>query len=318
MASLASAGRAAAGRLSLSVNIGRQWSKPETQPQKPVPVGNVSLNAVIPTWCETDIIAAAVANAFAQGCDRVFVVDNDSPDDTTAEAKQAGAEIARVYHTEFSDDVRKMSEIGDVVRNVSSESGAEHVWWLLCDADEFAHGPNGLTIAEYVSRLDRRFRVVGARVFNHFPSSEPAYVRGRHPLDLQPLCQEVRIAWCSLRHWKHPLIRWDRDGVPISPRGGFHRVDSAIRVIEPSPGVFVHHFQYREREFTMERLRRLCEDRADQRPRSALQESRQAQNFGARWRYASLDDVYANRWAQVPRPALNGYTWGVQPRHWNE
>jgi hypothetical protein len=50
----------------------------------------VGLYAIVVTWMEADVIAATVANALAQGCDRVLLVDNDSPDDTVARAVAAG------------------------------------------------------------------------------------------------------------------------------------------------------------------------------------------------------------------------------------
>ena len=43
---------------------------------------NTALYAIICTWNEEDIIASTVRHAFAQGCDKVFVVDNGSTDAT--------------------------------------------------------------------------------------------------------------------------------------------------------------------------------------------------------------------------------------------
>jgi hypothetical protein len=310
--------RETAGHVSMSLNVGRRWSRAERQPETPVSLDKLSLNAIIPTWCEEDIIASTVANAFTQGCQRVFIVDNDSPDGTTAEARKAGAEIACVYHTEYWLESRKRAEIVEVMQAAWRDSGADHVWWMLCDADEFPHGPQGLTIAEYLSTLDRRFRVVGARVFNHFPSGEPANVPGRHPLEFQPLCQEVRVAWCSLRHWKHPLIRWDADGIPIWPKFGFHSVEANARVIEPVEGIYLHHFQYRERDATVERLRNLCGARGEEPARSSVIDSWGRVGSDAQARYANLEDLYAGRWTQVERPTVWGRKRGVQPRPWKD
>ena len=57
---------------------------------------------------------------------------------------------------------------------MSEADGHAHIWWLWLDADEFPHGPRGLTVREYLETLDRRYRIVGARFINHFPSGEPA------------------------------------------------------------------------------------------------------------------------------------------------
>lgn len=309
--------RGHAGHLSIALNVGRRWSSPEPQPSRPEVIPDVRLNAIIPTWCEVDVIGSTVMNAFTQGCDRVLVVDNASSDDTAQEAKAAGAEIARVYETKFFDDQQKLRQMMDVIDECSSESGADHVWWLLCDADEFPHGPGGLTIHEYVAALDRRFRVVGARVFDHFPSGSPAYVPGRHPIDYQPLCQERRIAWCSARHWKHPLIRWDREGPPIGLVSGFHRTaPSDEQMIEPTSSIFLHHFQYRDRDVTYERLRKLCEPAEGGGARTALQDERRGNQTGAQRRFATLDRVYAGEWDKIERPGVTRWKQGVQVTSW--
>jgi Glycosyl transferase family 2 len=307
--------RSSIGLWGLQFNVGRRWSRIETNPPLARPLLPVFLFAVIGTWCERDIIGATVRNAFAQGCQRVFIVDNDSPDDTREQAAAAGAEIAQVYCTDHYDERRRLAEMSRVVAEVSAGT-AEHVWWLLSDADEFVHGPAGLTIADYLARLDRRFRVVGARVFNHFPTGEPANVLDRHPLDLQPLCEELPMAWCRLRHWKHPLFRWDRSGAPIGIDPGFHRLRAPVTLAEPRQGLFLHHFQYRNQADTSGRLRRLCEMQDDGVVRSARQDAIIRGGSGGRVRWAMLDHVYAQDWARVDRLTPRAHRPGVNPRPW--
>lgn len=308
--------RTAVGRWSVQFNVGRRWSRVEANPAKPDPSLPVRLFGIVATWCEGDVIEATVHNAFAQGCERVFIVDNASPDDTVERAAAVGAEIARVYHTDYYSDKVRLAEVNGVVNAVSSEVAADHVWWLLSDADEFVHGPAGLRIVDYLAGLDRRFRVVGARVFDHFPTSEPANVSGRHPLDYQPLCQELRIAWCGLRHWKHPLIRWDRSGPEVWADHGFHRVRAPFRVEEPREGVFMHHFQYRNRSDTAERLRRLCEPQEDGVVRSAIDDAGEWGDSGGRRRWMTLEYLYSQDWAHVERLTARGHRPGVDPRPW--
>ena len=48
----------------------------------PEPLTSFPLFAVVKTWMDEDIIEATVRNAFAQGVDRVFLVDNASTDST--------------------------------------------------------------------------------------------------------------------------------------------------------------------------------------------------------------------------------------------
>jgi coenzyme F420-reducing hydrogenase delta subunit len=305
-----------AGIFSRDHNVGRWWSRPIANQADPVPLKNVPLYAVITAWCEADIIASTVANAFAQGCDRVFIVDNQSPDDTVARALAAGAEIGSVYQTDYDDQGKRLAEVRRVIERVPAETEATSIWWLTIDADEFPHGPRGRTLRQYLDGLDQRFRIAGARVFNHYPSGELAYQEGRHPLDFQPLCQEVRQAWCSLYHWKHPLVRWDRLGPPLWPGNGFHRMAPAGRRLdEPIDAAFLHHFQFRERDVTQRRLERLC--RADQgRARASLEEAMGPPSSAAR-RLGSVEDIYEGRWDRVPSPLKVG-AMGVTLSPWTE
>ena len=68
-------------------------------PPNPDLLGDFRLFAVVKSWLDGDIIEATVRNAFAQGVERVYVIDNGSDDETVAHAAAAGAEIDEVYHT---------------------------------------------------------------------------------------------------------------------------------------------------------------------------------------------------------------------------
>ena len=120
--------RSAVGLWSLQLNVGRRWSRAVKNPQKPDPLLPVRLYGIVATWCEGDVIEATVHNAFTQGCERVFIVDNESPDDTVKRAAVAGAEIARVYHTDYYDESRRLAEVKGVINEVSSATDADHVW----------------------------------------------------------------------------------------------------------------------------------------------------------------------------------------------
>jgi glycosyltransferase involved in cell wall biosynthesis len=112
---------------------------------------------------EEDVIEATVRNAFTQGCERVFLVDNESPDGTVETAIAAGAELAESFTTARHDEHLRIRLMNDAVWRISVAEAADHVWWLWLDADEFPHGPRGLTIRDYLATLDRSFRIVGAR-----------------------------------------------------------------------------------------------------------------------------------------------------------
>ena len=64
--------------------------------------------------------------------------------------------------------------MNEVVAEVSAAEPDDHLWWLFLDADEFHHGPFGMTLRGYVRTLDRQFRVVGMRCFDHYPDRQPA------------------------------------------------------------------------------------------------------------------------------------------------
>jgi hypothetical protein len=262
---------------------------------------------------EEDVIGATVANAFAQGCERVYLVDNDSPDGTVREAVAAGAVLAKVFSTEQYDEVLRLEIMNRIVREVSEESGAEHVWWLWLDADEFPHGPRGITVREFLEPLDRRFRIVGARFINHFPDREPAYVPGFHPLDFQPLCEE-HVVGCALKHRKHSLQRFDRGGAPIICDRGFHQATSAERpLLEPTEAIYLHHFPYRDATVTRSRLAMLCG--TDETGRTRVKEGDDAAD-GMVPRFETLDAVYRGDWDRVRNYRFDGEFSLAKPVPW--
>jgi hypothetical protein len=290
------------------------WVVAEQHPRHVSALADFRLFAIVGAWMEEDIIAATVANAFTQGCERVFLVDNDSPDATVREGLAVGAELARSFSCENYDEVLRLEMMNDVVQSVSVADRSEHIWWLWVDADEFPHGPRGLTIREYLEYLDRRFRIVGGRFLNHFPDREPAYARGYHPLDFQPLCEEHREPICGLGHRKHPLQRFDREGSRIIADRGFHRATSKERPLrEPNDGVFIHHFPYREPEPTRRRLNALCAK--DERGAARVRYDDDAPD-GMIPRFETLDAVYAGDWSRVRNYRVDGKYSVARPVPW--
>jgi hypothetical protein len=295
------------------------WVTTAETPARPTPSTDVRLFAVLGTWLEADVVGATVLNAFTQGCERVFLIDNDSPDDTVAEALAAGAELARSYATDHYDESVRMTLMNQTVAEVSSgvhhTDGDEHLWWLWLDADEFPHGPGGLTLLEYIRSLDGRYRVVGSRFLNHIPDRRPFSIAGRHPLDFQPLCEDHAYPMCDRNHRKHPLQRWDAAGPAITCLPGFHMATSAEHPLtEPVVPIITHHFPYRSEDLTRARLDTLCARDLDGGPRARNDEA--AEHIASRYR--SLNAVYDRRWSAVENIMPDRPRFGIELAPWTQ
>ena len=295
----------------------RPWVIGERQPRRPIQLDSFAFHAVIGTWMEADIIEATVANAFAHGVDRVFLIDNGSPDDTVDRATGAGAEHVLTFRTDHYDEERRVALMTQFAERSARESGARHVWWLWLDADEFPRPQSGGTLRSMLEALDRRFRIVGARFLNHYPSPGRAiYVPGRHPIDYQPLCEELNSTMCWEGHRKHPLIRWDRGAPSIAPTLGFHTARSATRPLsEPLEPIVIHHFPFRSEAAARARLEALFGRGDDATPR-VRKDDVPASHMKAR--LGSLDAVYAGDWKNVESLVMEQYTVGVSPRDWRD
>jgi len=265
---------------------------------------------------DEDVIEATVKNAFAQGVETVFVVDNASSDSTVDRAISAGASLAESYDTDVFEGRITQTLMNAVVARVSLSSRARHVWWMYLDTDEFPEAPAGTTIAQYLTTLDRRFRVVGSTYFNHFPDSKPEYIEGFHPIDFQPLYEEfapARHPPCGLGHWKHPLQRFDRDGLFITCDEGYHapKVRTGVPLVEPTGGIGTHHFQYRDEALTRAKLELTC---GPDSTRTALHQSIGHAGFAKR--RLSLDAVYSKRWSEVITIPNLKSTGDLSPKKW--
>ena len=298
----------------------------EPNPASPDLLPEFRLFGVLGTWMEQDVVEATVRNAVAQGVEEVFLVDNASTDATVERAVAAGATLAESYRTEVYEERVRILLMNAVVARVSLASDAPHIWWLWLDGDEFPEGPSGVTIAEYLSGLDRRFRLVGSTYYNHFPTGAPQYITGFHPIDFQPQCQRFvpdQPRYCPQPHWKHPLQRFDRRGPFLGALQGFHGATVLMggRVIEPMGGIVTHHFPYRDETVTTTRMELLCgvDDR------NAYNDS--IGNSSIKKRFETLEAVYAGRWdqvdsltAHVPRPGVHPEPWPdpSSSRRWYE
>ena len=212
--------------------------------------------AVLFTWHEEDIIEACVKNLFAEGVDRVFLVDNGSPDATVEMAVRGGAlHIDTVISERFSEEV-KCGNVVSCVRKVLREEAPERSWWLFCDADEFPTSPDSGTIREFITRLNDKVRVVGGYFIQHYPVMQPHYICGFHPAEFQfyATSHDDKAIYCDLVHNKHNLIRFDHAMYDISIHAGYHGLTANDELFEAQDSLYIHHFQYRNKDNTLKRL----------------------------------------------------------------
>ena len=293
----------------------------ENTPTPPDSSANPTLFALIGTWYEEDIVYASVKNAFVKGCDRVFIVDNNSPDNTVEEALSAGATLAKSFETQGYDELRRIRMMNEAMQDISESTGLETIWWLWLDADEFPEGPHGVSLKEFLSVLHSKYRVVGVKYINHYPVDLPYYIPRFHPLDFEPWCEEfdaTEFGHCALGHWKHPLIKYiDKKRKPIiTPTAGTHRAVCEEQLIEPMSEIIVHHFPYRDREATYKRLEALCTPREDGTIRNQTNDARIGHASGITKRYRNLENVYSGRWDEVDNLHLRPPTKGVALHLW--
>ena len=279
---------------------------PSRAPETPPPI-----YAMIITWHEGDIIESTINNLLHQGIQAVYLLDNDSSDDTVEAATAAGAVVLERFQTDFHDPYFNATLMRRHAQRIFDESGHDSMWWLFCDADEFFHGPSGRTVAEHVALLDDRFDVVGIDTYEHLPSGVPAAVRGEHPVVYQPLAYPKSEDKCRMQHWKHPLVRYRRGVEPPALVAGFHKLTSNGHT-EPTEALVMHHIRYRNEEDTRRRLEAL-----QQRYQVADSHPRAFRRVSMAERLATIDAIYDTTrlsnpdlrpWDEVARPEHRDFT----------
>jgi hypothetical protein len=271
---------------------------------------DIPIFGLLCTWLEEDIVYASVRHAFDQGVERVYLIDNGSPDSTVDEAVSAGATHVMTFHTANFDELLKYRLINIEIEQISENSGFDRVWWLMIDADEFTGAPDGERLPEFLAATDERCRVVGARVFDHYPTPGVPYETRTDPLAVQAVCREKVDHRCMLGHHKHPLFLWSGSS-PIIVEPGFHQLKCRGEALyEPSRSLILHHFPFRNEVETRRRLSLLME-------RGATVETRRRDaDLHMRARLQSLDAVYRGDYANIVdyRTGRSGIT----VRDWRE
>jgi hypothetical protein len=286
---------------------------------EPLEPGQFLLFALFKAYNNEHMISAAVRNAFAQGVDRVFILDNGSTDHTIERAEASGATLAKRVETEWFDESLLTAVTQGIVVEESVNAGVQHVWWLFLDCDEFPEGPEGLTVKDYLATLDRQFRVVGSTFLNHLPTGTPEYISGFHPLEFQPFCYILsREDNCAFHHHKHPLQRFDRGRHFVNTSNGSHSVSSGDKSVYWEPdGIVTHHFQYGDEEVTRASVLHAASRYV------VYDEQSSPKKWGAPHKMSLLDSVYSRQWEDiVVNPggptvaAMNPQPWPGQPLRW--
>ena len=241
------------------------------------------LNAVLCVWNEADIIEACVRNAFAQGVDNVYLIDNGSTDETVPLALAAGARLAATLDTGFFEEKVKYGAINQVIAEVNRDAGQPFTWWLILDADEFPDTGLGLTLRQFLDRLGQaepNVNLVPAVLLEHLPTHPPYNLPGLHPIHCQPFADRFGSN-------KLPLIRYERGKPHITSMGGahtYHTEDGSYLTGTAHKLVF-HHFNYRRPEDVLRRLRLMTEPRPDGSRRIDRMDEYSRKHFGLRSMY---------------------------------
>ena len=265
--------------------------------------GLIPIYAILGTYNEGDIVYATVKNALYQGCEKVFIIDNGSSDDTVSEAVAAGAILYKSFETDYYDELLRIRIMNDAVEEISESSGLDQIWWLWLDADEFPTGPGGMTIKEYIENyVPDECRIIGANFINHLPVNEPYYIKRFHPFDFMPYGElydtaRFKVKHCLLRHWKHNMHKYVRGKPPIRAKSGFHMGYCGEKLYEPEVAIDIHHFPFREKESTYRRYLNLC------RGSSARNAFNDKMSPGGKSsitkRFENLGHIYSGNWDKV-------------------
>lgn len=293
--------------------------------QSNAPARPFELYAIMTVWNESDIIESTVRNLFAEGCNRVFILDNDSDDDTVHKAVGAGAECLGSFATEiFSDNIRT-DKLNEAVQDIMAGVPKQSVWWLFLDADEFPTAPGAKTIREFLTCQDDAVRCVGSTWVNHFPGPRPYWVEGFHPAEIQRLSGVIQPAtgfnlwgsYCAQGHVKHQLVRMDPSRPRVEMGLGFHTFECDEHLYEPQGRIWVHHFQFRDRDSTLNKLNRLTkrDDNGNSRHATKAQWNQfaeGAENMSTRVQYNRRQNLAPLMYDTEHQPRILGYV----PENW--
>lgn len=291
--------------------VTQKESSPIVAPLRPK---NIPLYAIIGSYNEGDLIYATVRHHFLNGADRVFLIDNNSTDNTRSEAIAAGAEIVDVFFTPEYNEMIRMTKLNDTVFDLSMQSDYDEIWWVMSDVDEFLEAPGFDSLRGLLGTLPEDIRLVGARQINYFPTQTPAYVSRHHPREFfskgEVFDTKKFTKHCPSWHWKHPVFRWRRNASQIRARSGFHILHCQEQLKELAVTLNIHHFPFRAKDVTFRRYVGLCESGRN----SGYNKVAVGNKSTIQKRYENLQFIYNQDWKNVyinPQPLKDESDRGV-------
>ena len=279
---------------------GMKWMKTTVVPQR-----TDVIYGLVGTWYEEDIIEACVKNLFRQGVERVFILDDNSPDDTLARAIAAGAEVGECYKSATYSDGRVTVRMNRFIDEITKKSGIPRLWWLISDADEFICGPDGKTVKDIVATVPDDVDCIGSVFFDYFPEGYPANTRGVYPGEFQKRGMMRLSDFCDKKHYKHNLFLTRNGVASVLAHRGRHSLiirNSAVSIKEADLCLLTHHFMFRNENHTRKQLAAICAPVGRDGTDRYAEERAVIGDVGANLKYRNLDKIYSGRWSEVEIP----------------
>ena len=267
--------------------------------------------AIVSSWYDGDIIYDTVRNCFNNGCTKVFILDNDSPDNSVSEAIRAGATIGEIYHTDYYDDDLRIRKQNDIVKNIVESEAHRELWFLSLDGDEFPTGIGNETIQQTLGRIPGNIRTIGSNAIDLYPNIGEQHTIGQHPaISYSYGINRTARCYCDLSHWKHVALRYFDNVFDIAQGRGNHR-PAHIRINqtlqEPKDiSLPIFHVPIRNEEHTRTRLTALC-GKNEQGQHRSIGDDLIIGSQGAIKRFHSLDMIYQRQWDKVELPHSQMY-----------